>query len=483
MKEKYLILLIILIHLNIYLSQHDYVYFDLKTFKNNSISEREYYNYFYNTYNNDIYSEISLGPYKEKYIMELKPDNMRFTIFNNNCDIPPSDGSQTSNYLPTLANSTLIEYINDNLTVIEGEYFVSILENTISLQTNNGEINTKIDYVFSPRNDSDYVKHEILRPYTCFSLGFVIDLLSPTDDIDKVDDFALNLIFQFKKNRIISSYNWFIEYDTNNKDEGKLVLGIKPHDYNRDKYKEENERNIKAIKRKDNKIYWDIEVNEVYLKDEENSKILINYLTCSLEPTLGVILGAVGYKIIVEEKLFKPLIDENKCFKSNISNQYIMFYCNKDMKDYIKKNKYINIYFLHRYIGKIFELNFDDLFEEKGKYLYFKVFFSIKENDIWRFGKPFLSKYFFSYDIDGKTISYYRDDTDNINDEKNDNKNNDGGNLTLLLIIIVLLFVIGGIGFIVGKNFYSNNKKQKVEELMDDDYDYDVRPINNINES
>ena len=147
------------------------------------------------------------------------------------------------------------------------------------------------------------------------------------------------------------------------------------------------------------------------------------------------------------------------------------------MKDYIKENKYINIYFLHRYIGKIFELNFEDLFEEKGNFIYFKILFTIRENDIWRFGKPFLSKYFFSYDIDGKTISYYRDNTDNINDENN--KNNDGGILTLFLVIIFLLFLIGGIGFIVGKNFYTNKNKKKGQELVDDDYDYDVGVINN----
>ena len=42
------------------------------------------------------------------------------------------------------------------------------------------------------------------------------------------------------------------------------------------------------------------------------------YNTCSLEPTLGVILGANGYKIYVEEKLFAPLMKQEKCFKEKI---------------------------------------------------------------------------------------------------------------------------------------------------------------------
>ena len=46
---------------------------------------------------------------------------------------------------------------------------------------------------------------------------------------------------------------------------------------------------------------------------QNNIKKLINdYNKCSLEQNLGVIIGAIGYKNLVEEKLFQSLIEQNK---------------------------------------------------------------------------------------------------------------------------------------------------------------------------
>ena len=73
----------------------------------------------------------------------------------------------------------------------------------------------------------------------------------------------------------------------------------------------------------------------------------------------------------------------------------------------MEKSEYVKIYFNHRFLGNTFELNFNDLFEEKNNFIYFKIFFDEGSTDLWKFGKPFLIKYFFSYDFDKKTISYY----------------------------------------------------------------------------
>ena len=494
MKRNKLIKIIIsLFFFNFCFVKNDYAIFDLNTYKNNSFYKEEYINFYFNNFNNILYTNIILGPNKEKFIMEIKSDTKGFTIFNHNCEIPPPDNSNISNYSPTLANSTIIESIDDNETTIFEEYFTSILENTIYINTNNGEKSTIIDFVFSPRNDPDYLKRINLRPYTCFTLSFDINYIYKIEDIDTVDDIALNLIFQFKKKNIISSYNWFIEYDSNNNNIGKLILGEKPYKYNPNKYKEENERIMNAEKRKDNKIYWDIKMNEIYIKKGEESMPIDYYLSCSLEPTLGVIIGPIGYKLIMEEYVFNPLMNENKCFKSDkIENKYVMYYCNKDMKDFLQKSNYNNIYFLHRFYGKLFELNYDDLFEENGNYIYFKVIFTYNDNnDLWRFGKPFLKKYFFSYDLDGRTISFYdikendknngNDNNENNNKNNNENNNENNKDNTLLIIIfIILILIFAVLGFILAKYFYLNKKKKKGTELIEnDEYDYgSINPIN-----
>ena len=88
-----------------------------------------------------------------KIIMEIKAESFLFSIFNYNCEIPPINKS-TISYLPTFANSSIIYY--QNRFPIYGEYFTYILENNIYIKTNKGEKKAKINYMFSPRNDSNY---------------------------------------------------------------------------------------------------------------------------------------------------------------------------------------------------------------------------------------------------------------------------------------------------------------------------------------
>ena len=412
--------------------------------------------------------------------MEIRSDTKGFTIFNHNCDIPPSDNSHINSYLPTLSNSTIIDYIDDNETVIFDEHFISVLENTIYIDTDKGPKNAKIDFVFSPRNEPDYIKNVVLRPYTCFTLGFLLTYIYNIEEVEKIDDISLNLIFQFKRQKLISSYNWFIEYDSKDNEKGKIILGAKPYEYNGGKYKEEYEKVMNAPKRDDNKIYWDITVNEIYVGKKTKYPIEF-YLSCSLEPSLGVIIGPVGYKNFMNEYLFNPLIKEEKCFKSNnILDEYIIYYCKKDMKKHLKDSDFNNISFLHRFFGKEFELNYEDLFEEIGNYIFFKVFFSTKEYQMWRFGKPFLKKYLFSYNIDGRTISFY--DVEQKGNENNNNNKEKKKMIILITIIIILLIICGILGFILGKKYYSQRKKRNAAELLDDEENniYNYESINKI---
>ena len=463
------IYLLLLLGINIYYIKCDYVIFELDTYKNKSNYDEEQINYFYESVMNKLYSKISLGQKNTQYIMEIKINTIGLTIYNYNCDIPPLNSDSNPPLLPNFAESITIDHIEDNDTQIYGEYFVYILNNTMNIKTEKEEKKIYVDYLFSQRNNSEYINKDILRPYTCFNLGFH---LMTKDIID--DEYALNLIFQLKKKDIIKSYNWFIEYDSENKDKAKLILGVKPYEYNKEKYKEENDKTIEAEKRLDKIIYWDVKMSEIYLMKNNEKQLIEGYYTCSLEPSLGVIVGVIGYKLYVEDNLFKPLIKQQKCFKEkNIFNKYIIYYCNKDMKDILKKSEAVKLYFYHRFFGKTFELNFEDLFEEKNNFIFFKVFFDEEQNDIWRLGKPFLIKYFFSYNFDGKTLSYYN---------LEENEDNKGTNIktVLIVVIIILALIFLGLGFFLGKYIvnYRKNKKKKAEELLEDENIGEV----NINE-
>ena len=459
-------LYLILYFINICYIKSDYAIFELNTYKNKSYYNKEQINYFYESLSNMLYSELSLSSKEIKYIMEIKTDLLGFTIYNYNCDIPPLNKDANPPLLPNFANSKVVEHIDTNDTQIYGEYFVYLLNNTLKIKTNKGEKNILIDYLFSQRDNSNYLKNIILRPYTCFNLGF--HLISNKIE----DDVALNLIFQLKKQKVIDSYSWFIEYDSNNKEKAKLILGAKPYEYDSNKYKEENEKIVEAEKRIDQMIYWDLKMNEIYIMKNNEKQLINNYFTCSLEPSLGVIIGTIGYKNLIEEKLFQPFIDNNKCFKEKIlTNRYIMFYCEKDVKDSLKKSEYVKIYFNHRFLGKTFELDFDDLFEEKNNFIFFKIFFDEGSTDIWKLGKPFLIKYFFYYNFDRKTIGYYNIKDNNVTEKEEEKNKNSKIRIILIVIIAILGLIFLILGFLFGRYLYliKKNKKRNAEELINEE--------------
>ena len=86
-------------------------------------------------------------------------------------------------------------------------------------------------------------------------------------------------------------------------------------------------------------------------------------------------------------------------------------------------------------------------------------------------GKIFLKKYFFSYDIDRKTISFYNE---NIPIENKNNKDKDKSYLKYLIITgIVFLVASCIVGFYFGKKIYEKSRNKRKNEL-EEDYDYSL---------
>lgn len=145
-----------------------------------------------------------------------------------------------------------------------GENNASLLENTIYIQTNKGEKSAIINYIFSPRDNHEDIQYNILRPYTCFQLGF--EYIPQNSEIDKINDLAMNLIMQFKRANITSSYKWFIEYNSKNIEKGNFILGVSAYEYNPKKYDKEKEKKVQAKIRQDYILYWELEMNDIYFK-------------------------------------------------------------------------------------------------------------------------------------------------------------------------------------------------------------------------
>jgi predicted permease len=225
--------------------------------------------------------------------------------------------------------------------------------------------------------------------------------------------------------------------------------------------------------------YWNIEFTQVYFVNKNNQRMLFNSRIASLEPSSNVIKGPHEYSQIINETIFKQLILEKKCFEESIKREeiIIVFYCHNtdEIKNYIK-SRFSNINFLDRFLGEEFTLTYNDLFLEKGDKLYFLVTFDLLNSLItWILGKPFLKKYFFSYNYNQKVLAYYGNNK-NTGEEISDNQNNN--QWVLIIITIFLIVIFCSVGFLLAKYIYKNKKKKDATELDEDSQYQGIQPIN-----
>ena len=85
----------------------------------------------------------------------------------------------------------------------------------------------------------------------------------------------------------------------------------------------------------------------------------------------------------------------------------------------------------------------------------------------WRMGKPFLKKYFFSYNVDKKIIGFY--DLSN-KDKKEDNNENSENKYQVLYIILIIILLIAtvGLSYVLTINFCKKKEHKKRANLLED---------------
>ena len=135
-----------------------------------------------------------------------------------------------------------------------------------------------------------------------------------------------------------------------------------------------------------------------------------------------------------------------------------------------------SIYFEHKNLLYVFEINFVDIFiKYNGKYICL-IWFDMQNKDKWRLGKSFLKKYLFTFDLDKKTIGFYNT---NIPDKIDPDNEEDNDNIKYIIIIVFVLAVIAFVlCYLLAKYIYKNRKlifknEKKVMELTN----MDVAPL------
>ena len=262
----------------------------------------------------------------------------------------------------------------------------------------------------------------------------------------------LSFIYQMKKLANLDSYSFSLKYKSD--EEGELIIGAYPHSYD-NKFKEKNFFYSKAGSHK-NSVNWVLNFDVI----RYNNKSL-NYGTKKglINIEYGLIQAPYKYK-----NFFKNNFYGDKCQeKFNPQRNVTIIHC----KSNFDITSFKDISFELKDIDTIFVLTYKDLFI---KYNNEYIFVILSDEDIdakdptWILGKPFMKKYELVYDLDRKIIGLYKEGK--INSEEKS-----GVNIFLIILVVILIIVvIGLIYFII---YYLRKPKRRVNELNDENFDYE----------
>ena len=392
------------------------------------------------------------------------------------------------NYTYKMSLITLLK-INDSLTI---EGYIESSSVCSSLSTYSCTSDLDLNIIFNHNNVNLSNIFDIINKYgrNNFENNKCIKMIIGFG----ISQYNLSFVDEIKKNdNTVKTYTWSINYyDINNiKDfDGEIIIGIEPQDYHPSIYNENNYITINNYIDEDSYYFpmfenseYGIQFNSIYfyINNNNSSKNIIKCINpTSMEGLFnfdkGMIQSPEEYFILIKNNFFNKY--SNICkeiYFSNIYN-YRTFVCEKNKlnEDEFYKN-FPTLYFKHVELNYIFELTAKDLFKEENNKIYFMIFSSDVEN--WHFGEIFMKKYFFSFNQNKKSISFY---FNNIKNEEKNDKTDEGNtdtisNLGIIFLCVgIVLIIINGIifGICIYKNKCRINRRKRANELNDDNYDY-----------
>ena len=475
----------------------------------------------------NLYTNVEMGNPPQKITSILVQEENTFTLSSQLCQekqlesiadysIVSKKGIDLTqlNYEnnPDLLNSEFNNYLNEEKNV--GFLYQNIfLFNTTFLSSqpadipiyNKGNPNTKKEIKNITMIIKDYKKGQKL----CGRIG----LGSPekiTGGQKKLRDIP-SFIKALKNENIINDYSYTFKFYY--RDEGRFIIGAKPHEYENQKnaYSEERFVQLKSYEPFNVDFPWSIRFNSIYFTDSKN---VIHNIQTNLKsifsPNLGFIIAEEAYKREIIKVYFQPLIDKKICFveKTQITNFtrtnykfgtngiYEVIHCNNSITTF--RVKFPKLNFEYKEQNALFTLTFNDLFQERdGTYIFLVIFpdnyYNINHS-YWYLGIPFYKAYQLVFNYDSKTIGVYlskkeqrvinednngeNNKTSNI--ESDGNEKNKSRNVMRILLEILFGICLVIIAYFIGKKINEQRKKRANE--LQDDYEYCLNNKNDIND-
>ena len=190
-----------------------------------------------------------------------------------------------------------------------------------------------------------------------------------------------------------------------------------------------------------NEVTTEFLMNKLIIYENNNPENVIKEISLT-KNSLKVRLdynfwGIQGSEIILSYIEVILFTKENKCYKGtfNYKEKYYFYYCENNPTIIQKmKNNFPTIQFTHQDFNYDFIIKGDDLFIQKGEYIYcLMVFSDYSKKYEWILGRPFLNKYIFTVDHEGKKILFY---------SIKDSVNVRGMSKSTSVILIIFLIII-----------------------------------------
>ena len=413
-------------------------------------------NYFYSDYtNNYLYTKIKLGSNEQN--VEMKIDLNLYEVY-----VVKEDIVNTKLYVPFNASSSTTFNATKRFFSLKGEFSKAILSQD-KLVVYDGEKDIKFNNFYFAYVDEGYNKF-------AGSIGF--NLLKTNIYPEE----SMNFVDQLKNNSIISGYSLTIIFDSKYK--GQFYIGQDIEEINPTIIKDYNKQVLRSSGHgliNDGK--WELDLNRVLVGEAE----LIYSKRIRFDLKHDFIIATDEYSEYISQDFFSTLFGTDKCVKEELSSfkYYLGIKCQKNINI---KNFPDLIFDLSTDYEKFnLTMDYEDLFEEKGEYLYFKVIItsneipSISINEEWIFGKEFFRNNIVTFNKDRKDINiYYKQKNRKKNgSEKKDNYST--YNIILLVLIFVLAIMAGVIAYLLIKCIKQGKiiKRRSRLNILEDEYPND----------
>jgi len=426
-------------------------------------------NTFHNMVIQHLYAKIEIGSPKQSILLSFEPEKNEFYIAKYDAHI--------SNEKYTLYN-----FKNFQEKSSSSFYYTKAEQDNIYYDTSFflAELAKDLFFFGDKKTELEFYLADGLNEQIPGELGMQIE---PVDDLNTAFNSAdKTFLKKIKNSGIINNYVWTIMFNNDNKNDidAYLYIGDYLHDINSNdltlkntKFKQESLSSINTF------IYQktvsaEFEMSKLYLYRGDNKNDIIkdiklgkNYLRVKLDYNLCGIQASEIIRPYLEENIFT---EENRCHAEYFSymNKYLFYYCDKISSNRNKmRNNFPTLQFIHQDFNYNFTITFDDVIVEKGDYYYFLIFFSVYNKYDWRLGKPFLNKYNFMLDQDGKKILFYSEK------EEVAIQGIQSKSLIILLIILIIIFLL--IGILLARKIYKTKIKKHMN-ILEDNFEYSIQP-------